>query len=189
MEQEQEPPLLNRLKCHCVFSETARELEEIMGKLRESAKKNKHSVAIRQTQSSLSALRKLYEEHVSQHRVAWNRSFCDYYKGQSVFSPNVNAYNSHVLRTSAYKAGDVDLLRAPVVKVSKKNKKKRMMQAAPAPAPTGPTGPAAAAKRTKVKKEPIVKIEQAREEEEEEEEEINIPPAIPIHFVKFGGRK
>lgn len=184
MDQQQQPPL-NRLKCHCVFTETARELEEIMGKLRESAKKNKHSVAIRQTQSSLSAMKRLYEEHVSQHRMAWNRSFCDYYKGQSVFSPNVNAYNSHVLRTSAYKAGDVDILRAPVVKVSKKNKKKRMMQA---PTPTGPAP--MAAKRTKVKKEPMVKIEQAQEEEEEEEEEeINVPSAIPIHFVKFGGRK
>jgi len=156
-------------------------MEEILEKLRVSAKKEKHSVAIRQARESLSRLRKLYEEHVTEHRVAWNRSHCDYYKSQSVFPPNVTAYNAHVLRTSAYKAGDVDLLRAPVVKVSKKNKRKK----ASLPPQTG------AKKRAKVAvtvKKEMVKLEPV-EKAPSEIQEIAIPAAVPKSFMSFGGKK
>jgi len=110
---------LNRLRCACTFTESARRLEQLLDKI-ESNEKNQTSVRdIKDMKTVLQGLQSEFKEHVEKHNVEYAHSFMQFYRGSTVLG------GGPVLKTSALTAGDLKRARNPVKKPSKKEGKKR----------------------------------------------------------------
>lgn len=109
---------LNRLRCACTFTESARRLEQLLDKTEFSNDKN-HQASIKDMKAVLQGLQAEYKEHVERHNIEYAHSFMEFYKGSTVLG------GGPVLKTSALTSGDLKRARNPVKKLSKKEGKKR----------------------------------------------------------------
>jgi 16S rRNA C1402 (ribose-2'-O) methylase RsmI len=98
---------LSRLKCACVFTESAQRLEKLLDEV-ESTKKEKD------IREALRELKALYEEHVTQHNTQFSHSLIE-------FHPFVGP----LLKTTAFSAGELKRARNPTKPSGKKEKRKK----------------------------------------------------------------
>lgn len=120
---------LSRLHCHCTWQKSSKELTCHMNALNDlMAKAGNNTVKYRpiitEMQKSLDLLKREHLKHVHEYRLSYNRSVAEYMKRQSVQSGLANAYNETVLKTSAWSAGSVEVLRN-TKSTGKKRKKKK----------------------------------------------------------------
>lgn len=101
---------LSRLKCACVFTESAQRLEKILDEV-ESTKKEKD------IREALRELKALYEEHVTQHNTQFSHSLIEFYKPEASGGP--------LLKTTAFSAGELKRARNPTKPSGKKEKRKK----------------------------------------------------------------
>ena len=115
---------LGRLACHCVYSDTGvtllKQIDEIDAHL-EAASYKKALRLVKDTVLKMKEEQKKHQEYVENHI----RSQCEFHKVSSIMAPDAHGRNESVLRTSAWRAGDLDELRRPVPKKKKKKKKKK----------------------------------------------------------------
>lgn len=110
----------DRLKCHCVFTESAKKLEAHIDALDHQTR----SARINALEQSLALLREEHRKHVTEHVHAMNRSLIEFYKRRSIMSPTANGTNGAVLKTSPWGAGEIRELQNPANKKKSKRGQK-----------------------------------------------------------------
>lgn len=105
-----------RLKCACVFTESAQRLEKLIDEM-EVEKVPSVNRREKDLKTALDLLKKLHEEHVTTHNIQYAHSLVEFHKP--------HGGGGLVLKTSAYSAGELKRARNPVKPTTKKRKKKK----------------------------------------------------------------
>jgi len=119
---------LGRLECHCVYSESGIRILDQIEQIDAQLEAASYKKALRMVKDTVLKLREEQKTHAT-YTNNYMRAQCEFHKVMSIMPPDAHGYNTSVLRTSAWRAGDLDELRRPVnKKKNKKNKKKQQQQ-------------------------------------------------------------
>lgn len=106
-----------RLNCHCIFTERAKNLDASLTLVENAVEKKHLKEAITEIRKEVQRLKEDYKIHIEEHNKDYMRSMLDLSKNRVL---NPIEVDGTLLQTSAWKTGDVNRLRNPVKKRTKK---------------------------------------------------------------------
>lgn len=143
----------DRLKCHCVFADSAARLEAALSQL-ETLVSEKTSVkkALNKAEVTLALLTQNYQDHIVLHNRTLSQSMIHFAKRQAISANHLTP-----LQTTAWASGTVDERRIPVKKKRNKKMAKGRKKASVSAKSVGVETSAPASKRQKNEKKKIKK--------------------------------
>lgn len=118
---------LGRLACQCVYRDETDRILDQLNEIDQHLEAESYKKALKVMKDTVQRMKEEQKIH-KEYNLAYARSQCEFHKVASIMAPDAHGHNSSVLRTSAWKAGDLDELRRPVKKKKKKKKKQEIIQ-------------------------------------------------------------
>jgi hypothetical protein len=121
---------METLKCKCVFSDSCKTLQSQVEQIQDFISAKSHVKALHLIKNTLQTL----EQERAEHVAYWNnltRSQCEFTKHLALMPADSRGHNESVIRTSAWRAGDLQELRRPVKRKKKKKQQQQQEQKQP----------------------------------------------------------